>query len=209
VISIGCLALGLLTPVGHGADRVLLEVADFFLLYPALLLFTGVVPMRDARQLAQIAGGVIATTIAPLRPKARTARLQATLARLSPTDTALLSALVRDRTPPVIVARHDHVPVSAIEAQAARALRMLSGVDSPERDDAAIGHWLFNDKGSAERDVIMYFLTGHGVSMLTLHAVEAQLAALRSAPRSAWPAVPPPTSIVSGALELEPSIGLG
>jgi hypothetical protein len=61
------------------------------------------------------------------------------------------------------------------------------GVEAPERDDAAIGHWLFDVRNSAERDEIMYNMTKHGIKVTTLHAVEAAMAALKTIPPDMWP----------------------
>ena len=209
LLSFACLALGLLAPVGHGIGRVALGVFVFFVLYPGALLLSGVISPREARRLAGIATGIASQLLAPLRPGRRSAQVAQALTRLDREETALLRGLISDRISPAELARRERMPVSVIEARAARALRRLASVEAPERDDAAIGHWLFSNKGSAERDIIMYFLVAHGISMITLHTVEAELEVLKSAPQGAWsgpPSAPPPETATLG---LGASMGIG
>jgi O-antigen/teichoic acid export membrane protein len=208
-IAFACLALGLLAPVGHGVWRAALGTVDFFVLYPGALLLTRVVSMQEARALADMARAIVSQLLAPLRP-ARYARQTAqTLTTLPVGEATLLRALVKDRVDPGELAQRNRTPVSVIEARAARALRTLTGAEAPERDDAAIGHWLFNDQGSAERDIIMYFLVGHGVSMETLHRVEHGCRLLRSVPDDLWPYAASGPSVELASAQLEPGIGLG
>ncbi len=208
-VAFACLALGLLAPVGPGIWRVLLGVVDFFVLYPTALLITRVVSLEEGRRLWNVTRGITAQLLDPLRPGRHTAHTAKLLRTLPADDIALLRALISERMAPGAVAQQAHLPVSAVEARAARALRALTGVDAPARDDAAIGHWLFNDKGSAEQDIIMYFLVAHGMAIETLHRVEHGYHRLRAVPAGAWPAIPPATPVEPTSSQLQTSIGLG
>jgi O-antigen/teichoic acid export membrane protein len=185
-IAFGCLALGLLAPVGPGAWRAVIGLVDFFVLYPVALLLTNVISMQEARGLAGVARGIVSQALAPLRPARHAAQAAQALSTLPSSDAALLRKLIRDGVDPGAVAQRQRMPVSVIEARAARALRTLTGADAPERDDAAIGHWLFNGQGSAEQDIIMYFLVRHGVPIETLHRVQHGCQLLRSVPDALW-----------------------
>jgi O-antigen/teichoic acid export membrane protein len=214
VISIGCLALGRSLPVGESWGRAGLCLAVFFLLYPALMMWVGVVSRTEAEILGQIARGVGAQVMAPLRPRRSGAPTAAALTELDGRDVALLNALIKQRTAPAALAAREGVALSVLEARAARALRRITGAVGHERDDASIGHWLFDVEGSAERDAIANFLVEHGVQRLTLHLVESAAAALKALPERMWPDPGSPTGSagaqdVTTALDLTPTLGIG
>jgi O-antigen/teichoic acid export membrane protein len=186
-IAIACIFLGLSPPVGHGVARVLLGLVDFFAIYPAALVLSRVVPAPDIRILREMAIGTLAEYFAPLRRRTRGADAALTLSALDPAEVAILRGLIPERAHPIELAARRHVPRSALEARAARALRTIAHVDAPQRDDAAIAYWLFETGSSAERDVIMYNLIEHGVAVSTLQAVEAQVQTLRRIPADMWP----------------------
>ena len=207
-IAFACLALGLLAPVGAGVWRAALGIVDFLALYPGALLLTRVVSMQEARTLAGMAGGIVSQLLAPLRPARHAAQTAQALTALRIDEATLLRMLVRDRVDPGELAQRNRTPVSVIEASAAHALRTLTGTEAPERDDAAIGHWLFNRQGSAERDIIMYFLVNHGVPIETLHRVEHGRQLLSSVPDELWPHPASDPSVELASTQLEPGIGL-
>jgi O-antigen/teichoic acid export membrane protein len=186
-ISFACLALGRSPYIGHGFARAGLELVDFFVLYPAAMVLTGIVPRSEARVLRGIAIGVGEQLLSPLHPERSGASATEALGKLPDRDVALLLALIKDRLPMTELARVQGVPVSVLEARAARALRAITGAEAPEREDAAIGHWLFDVQGEAERDVVGNFLVGHGLARLTLHQVESAAATLKALPRQLWP----------------------
>lgn len=209
VIVFACLALGRSPDVGDGLGRIALGLVDFFVVYPAAIVLVGVVPWSEARVLGKIAAGVLNQLLGPLRPARNGAAVAQALARLAPGDVTLLRALIKDRLPSRELARRQGVPVSSLEARAARALRTLTGAESSERDDAAIGHWLFDVQGSAERDVIGMFLVDHGVPRLTLHRVESAVATLKALPRSLWHSPSSGTDADGATPPFEASIEIG
>jgi hypothetical protein len=205
VITFACLALS--HAIRFGPARVAFDVIDFFLIYPAALIFVGVLPRGEAEVAYKIAVGVAAQLLAPLRPARSGSATVAALATLEPADVELLHTLIKDRTPARKVALRSGVPLSVTVGSAARALRQMTGSDGSERDDAAIGHWLFDTEGSAEQDVISNFLVDHGVGRMTLHRVEDGLAALRALPSGLWPrGSGGDARAPTGGLTLEPSL---
>lgn len=205
VITFACLLLG---RVPHQElVRIAFGVADFFLIYPAALILSRVVPRREAEVIWKILVGIVEQVLSPLRPARSGAPTVAALKRLDPSEVALLRVLVKERTPAPELARRQGVPVSVLSAAAGRALRTLSGADGSERYDAAIGHWLFGTEGSAEQDVVGNFLVDHGLARMTLHRVQAALASLKALPVGLWPysddvnGGPP-----AGGLTVEPSL---
>jgi hypothetical protein len=188
LIAIGCVVLGLVPDVGQGVDRALLGLVVFFVVYPALMILTGVVPRSELRMIRDVAAGTIGQYAAPFRRRARGAEATQALAELEPGEIVVLRGLIRDRNTPTVLAQRLGLPVSVVEARAARALVRLADADAAERDDTAIGHWLFAIRSSAERDVVMYSLINHGIPVTTLHGAEAALAVLKRIPSDLWPA---------------------
>jgi hypothetical protein len=189
LIAFSCLAVGRVPGLGEGLLRAAVGLIIFFGVYPAALVLSRAVPRSEARQLRKIGAGMLEMLWRPLvhrrDPEPATAEAMQSVA---PADAELLYALIRERVPPAELARRLNVGVSVLHARAARTLREMTGAECDERDDAALGHWLFDVSGSAEHDVIGNFLVQRGVPWMTLHSVEYALGSLRTLPESRWPA---------------------
>jgi hypothetical protein len=209
MITFACLVLGKALPIGNGLPRIALGIAVFFVIYPAAMILLRVVPRAEARVLRSIARGVLDLLLAPLRPTESGTAAAAALTRLNRGDVELLRELIKDRVPTQDLAMRAGLAVSVLNGRAARALLAVGGLESSERDDPAIGHWLFDIQGSAERDVVAHFLTDHGLPLLTLQRAESALATLKALPRHLWPSPSEGANGQDAAVGLEATIGIG
>jgi O-antigen/teichoic acid export membrane protein len=207
-ITFACLALGRAADTHNGFSQTGLNLIDFFVVYPAVMILTRVVTPTDARVLWQMAVGIVEQLLSPVRPGRGGVAIATALSQLNPRDVELLHELIKDRVPPTEVARRDRVALSVVEARSAHALRQLTGSGGSERDDSALGYWLFNVRGSAERDVVRTFLIERGLPLLTLHAVEAAAARLKTLPGRLWPQAQTDRIMGDPAMPIEPVVGL-
>ncbi|HEX2088125.1 MAG TPA: oligosaccharide flippase family protein [Solirubrobacteraceae bacterium] len=157
-------ARGLAAAVPDDADALeLLAVV----LYPALLVVTGVVPRTHARALVAVAASLASGRRTRTEVVERVAALPAA-------DRELLRRVVVDGE-----------RGGGAEREAAQALRRLVGIGDADHD-ADIGRYLLSHDAHAEREARRRELRRDGVDPLELHELEEAVALLRRLPARAW-----------------------
>jgi O-antigen/teichoic acid export membrane protein len=159
--------------------------------YPMLLVATGVIPRDHARALKAIVLG--------LSPRRRPMLDAAALQRVAAAEREVLELVVRQRGALDQAARKLGATEAQASARLVRALRQVGGTGQAGELDSRIGDYLFSRQPPAERDLLARRLWAEGVEPLEVDALEETVSDLRRLPPSAWRAPDEPAATVGQA----------
>jgi O-antigen/teichoic acid export membrane protein len=173
-----CLALAKAAEAWAGTWAPLIELAAL-VLYPVLLLASGVIPRHEREGIAEALRGALAL------PR-RSPELEARLGRLRPDDLADLELAVSGGRTLAELASASGDHESEVSARLVGAMRRLAELGEGTGRDEEIGQYLFSQMSVAERDEEVRALWSGEVEPSELHALESTLEGLRRLPSSAW-----------------------
>lgn len=178
-ITAGLSAVGLLVVRQFSGVAELSGDIALTLAYPALMLATGAMPRREARQLLAL--------FAPWRRRIERRQLRERLRLIERRDRELVHALVVRRERPEHVADWLELETQAIMERFVGILRSVGDVGTPGRIDARIGAYLLSRAASTRRDSDGYGLAMRQAAVpLELDRLTEVYGEIRGLPRSTW-----------------------
>jgi O-antigen/teichoic acid export membrane protein len=180
-LVVGAICYGVGVPIAQGAGSLEAPLAVLALvMYPVLLLLTGIIPAGDRRQIWQI--------FRDLRGGPRRARAMLVhFGELTATQQKVMLAVLRDRQPARRAVNLVTGGQRALATELVRGLRTLARIDGTGALDDEIGWWLLSTDAVTSKDAIQRRIEDAGAPPAEIHAVEAAFTDLRSAPAKFWP----------------------
>jgi O-antigen/teichoic acid export membrane protein len=155
-------------------------LALMVIVFVALLFGLRVVPRAHLRPLLRLAKHAVVGRIGVHDPTRR-------LAGLTPERRGLLAALLRDRTPLVIVAERAGRSERELRGELVALLRELSSSGTPHEElDFEVGAYLLSEEPEAHRDLVARRLVGEGIDPIELLQLDEAHRRLRDSPAHAW-----------------------
>jgi O-antigen/teichoic acid export membrane protein len=173
-----CLCASVLAARDAGDLRPLVQLT-IVLAYPSSLVISGVIPRTHVRALVKAARDL-------LRGSSVTGGPGAALDSLSRDDHGLVTALLRERRAPALLAGELRVSVPEVLRRLTSVLRSMAGLSHDSEHDEQIGAYLVMNATAAERDAVARSLWAAGVEPIEIDALETAAAELRRAPARYW-----------------------
>jgi O-antigen/teichoic acid export membrane protein len=155
-------------------------LALMVVVYVTLLLSLKVVPIEHLRPLARLAKHAVVGKVGSHNPIHN-------LADLTRERRALLSTLLRDRTPLAVAADRLGRSEHELSCELVATLRELSRSGSPHGElDFEVGSYLLSNEPEAHRDLVARRLVEEGIDAIELLQLDEARRRLQSAPAQVW-----------------------